>query len=123
MAKPTPKAKPKQKPRMRFAKGRRPYFFDEPAVDKLLAMVMALTGELAVLRDRLDTHERLAAMGRVATPENIEAYDVDADIEDAREAVRSAMLARVFRILALDDNARTTAEKNYPGLISKFAKR
>ena len=43
------------------AKGRRPYFFDDPAVDKLLAMTMALAGELAVTRERLDTVERILA--------------------------------------------------------------
>lgn len=112
----------KTKPRQRFAKGRRPFFHDDPAVDKLLAMVMALTGEVAVLKDRLDTHERLAAQGQVASLENIESFEVDDTIEDTREAVRAAMLARVFRILALDDNARAAAEKGYPGLIDKFAK-
>lgn len=122
MAVKTKKNPQKPKPRQRFAKGRRPFFHDDPAVDKLLAMVMALTGEVAVLKDRLDTHERLAAQGQVATPQNIEAFEVDEAVEDTREAARAAMLARVFRILALDDNARAAAEKGYPGLIDKFAK-
>ena len=45
----------------RTARGRRPYFFDDPNIDKLLAMIMALAGEVSVLPERLDTHEMLAA--------------------------------------------------------------
>jgi hypothetical protein len=41
------------------AKGKRPVYFEDPQVDKLLAMVIALTGEVSVLRERLDTLERL----------------------------------------------------------------
>ena len=48
----------------RKAKGRRPTYFDDPENDKLLAIVMALAGEVSVLRDRLDTVERLAEIGR-----------------------------------------------------------
>ena len=47
--------------RVQYVLNGRPAFFDDPAVDKLLAMNMALLGEICVLRDRLDTHERLAS--------------------------------------------------------------
>ena len=42
------------------AKGKKPTFFADPQVDKLMAIVMALAGEVSVLRERLDTVERLA---------------------------------------------------------------
>ena len=57
---PEPKAK-----RIHTAKGRRPYFFDDPDIDKLLAMIMALVGEVSVMRERMDTHERLAQKNEV----------------------------------------------------------
>ncbi len=41
------------------AKGKRPVYFEDPQVDKLLAMVIALTGEVSVLRERIDNLERL----------------------------------------------------------------
>jgi len=41
------------------AKGKRPFYFDNPESDKLLAIVMALAGEVSVLRECLDTLERL----------------------------------------------------------------
>ena len=40
-------------------KGKRPYFFDDPAVERVLAITMAVVQELAVTRERLDTIERL----------------------------------------------------------------
>ena len=65
----------------RVAKGPRPYFFDDANVDKLLAMIMALAGEVSVLRERLDTHERLAKTQTWADTDNIEAYEPAAEIK------------------------------------------
>ena len=83
-----------------MAKGSRPFFLDSPDSDKLLAMIVALLGEVSVVKERLDTHERLAAQGKVATPEEIENYAPDEAVEDEREAWRAAMLERVFRIIS-----------------------
>lgn len=109
-----------QRPRRRYAKGRRPFFMADPDVDRLLAIVTALTAELSVVRDRLDTAERLAEKGLPATPANIESYDPDPGVEAAREAVRSGMLDRVFRILSQpqpggDDNA------GYEAMVDRFS--
>lgn len=111
---------PDTKPRQRVAKGRRPFFLHNDESDKLLAMITALVGEVSVLRDRLDTHERLAAAGKVATPDEIEAYSPEDNVEDEREAWRAAMLERVFRIIAVtrEDGAD---EEPYDSLIDKFA--
>ena len=43
----------------RIAKGKKPIYLDERAIDNLMAMVLTLTQELSVLRDRLDTIEQL----------------------------------------------------------------
>ena len=43
----------------RTVRGKRPQFFDLPGLDEALSMIMVLAEELAVLRDRLDTVERL----------------------------------------------------------------
>ncbi len=86
--------------RQRYAKGRRPFFMADPDVDRLLAIVTALTAELSVTRERIDTAERLADRGLPATPANIEAYEPEPTVEVAREAMRSGMLDRVFRILS-----------------------
>ena len=75
-------------------------------------MIVALAGEVSVVKERLDTHERLAARGKVATPEEIENYAPDEDAEDEREAWRAAMLERVFRIISAtrDTDGSTDAE-------------
>jgi hypothetical protein len=85
------------KRRPRAARGSVPKFFQDPATDRLLTVVVALMGEVATLRDRLDTHERLAAAGRVATPENVEAYRPDPDVRARRDAERQRYLERVMR--------------------------
>lgn len=108
------------RPRQRFAKGRRPFFMKDPDVDRLLAIVTALAAEVSVVRERLDTAERLAEQGLPATPENIERYEPSPEVEAAREAVRAAMLERVFRILAapIGDAAD---EAEYQSIIEQFA--
>jgi hypothetical protein len=76
----------------------------DPDVDKLLAMIMAMTGEIALLRGRLDTHEHLLAAGKPVTPDSIESFVPDTASEAAREAQRQAMLSRVFRILTVAES-------------------
>lgn len=111
---------PDLKRRARFAKGPRPFFLKDPDVDRLLAVVTALTAELSVVRERLDTVERLAEQGLPATPANIEAYHLGPDVEQAREATRAAMLERVFRILAqpMDDDGRAA---DYEAVVEQFS--
>ena len=61
--------------------GKRPYFLDDPAVERVLAVTLAVAQEVAVLRERLDTVERLLeANGRNGgglRREAIEAYVPD----------------------------------------------
>ena len=85
--------------RPKIAKGKRPYFFDDPSVDKLLAIVMALTGEVSVLRDRIDTHERLAENKVWPTADNVETFELTEEIEKERDLRRSQYLDRVMRII------------------------
>jgi hypothetical protein len=106
--------------RQRFSKGRRPFFMKDPDVDRLLAMVTALTAEVAVVRERLDTAERLAGLGLPATVANIEAYRPEPEVEAQRETGRAAMLDRVFRILAISGDDEGVVEA-YAAIIDQFA--
>ena len=83
----------------RKAKGARPYFFDDPAIDKLLAMLMGLAGEVSVLRDRLDTVERLAEQNKLFTRSEVENYQPDEDALRERAALRAVFLSEVTRII------------------------
>ena len=83
----------------RQGRAERPVFFpDEPAADKLYAIVNALVTELAVLRERQDTMERLLERDGQITQAAIEAYEASEDVEAARVAWRDAYLKRVLRM-------------------------
>ena len=81
------------------AKGKRPVYFDDPQIDKLLAMVMALTGEVSVLRERLDTMERLLQAKGIVSISELEAYQPDEQVESERQQWRQEYIARVLRVL------------------------
>jgi hypothetical protein len=90
-------ASPKPKPLARAAKGRKPQYFADPATDKLLSMVLALTQELSVARDRIDTLERLLDRAGVLAAQTVDDYLPTAEEAEARSALRAGMLRRVFR--------------------------
>ena len=78
-------------------KGKRPDFLGDPDKERLLSMVMALTGEVSVLRERLDTVERLLEAGGVVRREAIEGYRPDAEAGRERGEMIRAFIARVMR--------------------------
>lgn len=84
---------------LRGAKGEPPRYFDDPEIGKVLAMVMALTGEVAVLRDRLDTVERLLDAGLPVTRAAIEGYLPSEAVRSERDAWRQQYLSMVFRVI------------------------
>ena len=85
--------------RVNYVKSGRPRFFDDPVNDQLLAMIMALTGEVSVLRERLDTHERLAAEKGIFSAEEVNAFAPDTAAEEERAQARVALLNGVVSVL------------------------
>lgn len=110
--------------RRRVAKGRRPFFFSNSETDKLLAVIAALTGELAVVRQRLDTHERIAAQRGLFSKADIETYEPDLETTDERAMWRQEYLQRVFRILEMEHTQPdiSQAERAYVEMIETFAR-
>jgi hypothetical protein len=88
---------PKPKPLARAAKGRKPQYFADPATDKLLSMVLALTQELSVARDRIDTLERLLDRAGVLAAQTVDEYLPTPEEAAARSTLRAGMIRRVFR--------------------------
>ncbi len=83
----------------RAAKGRRAQFYDDPAIDQLMAIVAALTAEVSVAFERLATLERVLARRGALDRAEIEAYEPD-DAEAAERAgEREALIERVFQVL------------------------
>lgn len=85
----------------RKAKGKRAQFYDDPAIDELMAIVISLTAEMSVAFERITTLERvLARRGQIELTE-IEEYEPD-DEEGAERAMeREALIARVFQVLEI----------------------
>lgn len=79
------------------ARGQRPEYFDDPSIDKVLSITLALAGEMAVMRDRLDTIERLMEDGEPVTRDAINAYEPSAGVRDERDAWRETFLDVVLR--------------------------
>lgn len=94
------------------AKGERPQYFADPAIDKILSITMALAGEMAVMRDRLDTVECLLDKGEPVTREAIDGYRPDPDVRAERDAWREVYLSNVLRIVHQE---REDLEKNAEG--------
>lgn len=83
----------------KIAKGKRPVYLDNPQSDKLLAIIMALTGEVSVLRERLDTIEQVLEVKKILSATEIEAYEPDAKVTKEREQWRAEYIARVLRVV------------------------
>ena len=79
------------------AKGKRPAYFDEPALDRMLSMLMALVGEVSVLRERVDTVERLLEEKGSLDRADIEAFVPDRDAAFERGCLTREYIARVMR--------------------------
>ncbi len=88
--------------RVAYVQNGRPKFFDDPVNDQLLAMVMTLLGEVTVLRDRIDTHERLAAAQGLWSRDEVDAYVPDAPVTAERGCERQALMDRVLKVLTED---------------------
>jgi len=59
-------------------------------------MLVAVATELAVVRERLDTVERVLAARGGLEPGSLEAYVPDPDTEAARQAWRQGYVERLF---------------------------
>jgi hypothetical protein len=89
----------------RKAKGERPTFFQDPNVDKVIAMVMGLAGEVAVMHDRMDTMERLLKKKAGIKRADIEKYKPGAKVMAERAAWREQFLGEVLRIVEIEQEA------------------
>jgi hypothetical protein len=81
------------------AKGERPQYFADPAIDKVLSITLALAGEVAVLRERLDAVERLLEAGKPVTRATLDAYVPDAAARAERDAWREQFLDVILRVV------------------------
>ncbi|WP_298334982.1 hypothetical protein [uncultured Erythrobacter sp.] len=81
----------------RRAKGKRPEYFEDPALDRLYSTVFALAAEVSALRERQDTIERLLETNGVLRREDIESYEPDREAGEERGLATRAYVSRIMR--------------------------
>ncbi len=80
-------------------KGRRIVPGPDPRVDTLLGMVMALTSEVSVLRERLDAHESLSDAGERINQTSVDDYEPTPQDQERRQQQRKRLIEKVCRPL------------------------
>jgi hypothetical protein len=94
------------------SKGKRPYFFEDPAVERVLNITMAVAMEHAVTRERLDTIERLLEAKGILSKSEIDAYEPDKTAALERQRWQAEYIARILRIVQQELEALEHPENN-----------
>ena len=96
------------------AKGKRPYFFSDPDVERVLSITMAVAMEHAVTRQRLDALERLIESKGLATRAELDQFAPDAAAEAERTTWMQEYIARVMRIVQQETEALESGRDDAP---------
>ena len=80
----------------RIAKGKKPNYLDDRSIDNLMAMIMTLTQEISVLRDRLDTIEHLLDEKETISSNDIDTFEPSDDLVEQRKERRQLLIKRVL---------------------------
>jgi hypothetical protein len=106
MADPTPPKK-----LTRVARGKRPRMFNNWTDDVFMSMLTAVTTELMVMRDRMDTIERIASAKGLILKDDIESFEFDDKAMAEREAARKALADRIFYLVLQQAERNKTTKK------------
>jgi len=106
------------------SRGARPTFLQTEQLDDIVSMLMALAQEVAVLRERCDTSERLLETKGVLSPAEIEAWRAPRAVEESREQWRQDYLDRVLYALRAraEQQAGGESMETYAQVIAEVAR-
>lgn len=106
----------------RDARGKRPQFYADPAMDQAMSMILVLAEEFCALRDRLDTVERVASSAGLAAA--IESYEPPQPVLEEREARRQAFLTRLYYLARKDaaEASENDTSDRYTATLDDIAK-
>lgn len=96
------------------SKGGRPYFLEDPAVERVLNIAMAIATEVAVAHERMDTIERLLEKKGLLSRQEIENYIPDEAAAEERQGWHARFSARILRIVQQEVEAVAHPENNTP---------
>lgn len=82
------------------ASPKRPAYFDDENVDRVLGIVTSLAGEVAVTAERLDTLERVLADKGLVLADELAGYEPSSAVASERFQWHQAFVERLFRVLA-----------------------
>lgn len=105
------------------AKGRRPDYFDNPALDRLYSLTLAMAAELSATRERLDTIERLLEAGGAVSREQIENYTPDAASARERGEATRAYVARIMRGFQQEVEAMQNPDPPLMDIVNQLSER
>ncbi len=101
--------------------GKRPYFL-EPQVERVLAITMAVSQELAVARQRIDTLERLLVAKGMLSEGEVGAYHPDPVASAERQMWNQEYIARILRIVQQENEAAVLPDEAASGeLVDELA--
>lgn len=92
------------------ARGKRPVFLQDPAVERVLSITMSIAAELSVTRERVDTLERVLVQRGLLKPDDVDSFLPDATAQATRHANGREYIARILRILEQDVQAMSSVE-------------
>lgn len=78
----------------------RDQFIDNVDMDRVVAALLRLTMEVSTLRDRVATHESLAATGKPYSENDVDAYMPTTNEEQSRAGKRQRLISRLVRDLS-----------------------
>lgn len=90
---------------LKRARGARPFYFDDPDIDRLMTIVLSVAEELSVTRERLDTVERLLEASGTLSRQEVDDYTPDETADEEREALRVQNIERILRIVIEEPKA------------------
>lgn len=99
-----------RKPMPRTIRGGRPFFFADPAIDKVLNMVVKLGSEVWALRERLAAVEGIQMRQGSLGQGEVDDYEFTPEQENALAVERKEFIDNLFRILQEQVDAAATSK-------------
>jgi hypothetical protein len=96
------------------SKGARPYFFESAETERVMNIAMAIATEVAVVRERIDTIERLLAAKGIVQQDEIEKFVPTEEQAEERQLWHTRYAARILRIVQQELDAIAHPENNMP---------
>jgi hypothetical protein len=96
------------------SKGGRPYFFNSAETERVMNIALAIATEVAVVRERMDTIERLLESKNLLSQNEIEAFVPSDTQAEERQLWHARYAARIMRIVQQEINAVAHPENNTP---------